>query len=512
MTHVSLGPIERYLQVLWERNASDLLLTAYSKPLVRIDGQLLPLEDETGLDQDHCEHLVLSILTEELKQQLRQNKEVDFSFSWNGVARFRANCIFQMGAIAMSLRIIPLKLPTLRDPRGEQRHPGPDPRGQDAPGAQHPRWRPPTRVCTLESWLNMLVQNGWITYEDAVARSLHGKEIRPPMPVPAGAGVNGGDRILELAGLDLTRVRGRLARRVPDREHDDAGEDAEDHHDDEQFDQREAVGFVVAGRRIFISIGGNEKRARALPSPVFFMSVLDATCALEGFARRRVKRPISSGETCCVGLGVVPVTGRARARLLGCRLQERTGCGRVREVGHDRRGARRRRRDPLRSLVRVVRGREPRRLGRARVLVRGRREVADCKHDDAGQDAEDHDDNQELDQSETLLDDVLVVRLGPGLDQHADGSPSSIGVLRPAIRLYGGRERVLNRSRRSFATVTTERGARYLGVIDFDWLNTPYIAEINATATKPTMRPMKMITAVSNNDVRRLSLYSSSRP
>ena len=113
MNHVSLGPIERYLQVLRERNGSDLLLTAYNRPLVRIDGQLVPLEDEPVLDQDHCEHVVLSVLTEELKQELRTNKEVDFSFSWNDVARFRANCFWQMGCLAMSLRIIPLQLPTL---------------------------------------------------------------------------------------------------------------------------------------------------------------------------------------------------------------------------------------------------------------------------------------------------------------------------------------------------------------------------------------------------------------
>src|SRR6516165_10867376 len=43
---MNLGPIERYLHVMWERNASDLLLTAHNKPLVRIDGQLMPIEDE----------------------------------------------------------------------------------------------------------------------------------------------------------------------------------------------------------------------------------------------------------------------------------------------------------------------------------------------------------------------------------------------------------------------------------------------------------------------------------
>ena len=82
---MNLGPIERYLHVMWERNASDLLLTAHNKPLVRIDGQLMPIEDEPELDRDHVEHLVLSCLSEELKQDLRSDKEIDFSFSWNGV-------------------------------------------------------------------------------------------------------------------------------------------------------------------------------------------------------------------------------------------------------------------------------------------------------------------------------------------------------------------------------------------------------------------------------------------
>ncbi len=115
MTGISLEPVERYLQLLWDRSGTDLLLTAYSKPLVRIDGQLLPIDSDPVLDGDHVEHLVLSVLTDDLKVELRQNREVDFSFSWNGVARFRANCFWQMGELAMSLRMIPLKVPTLEE-------------------------------------------------------------------------------------------------------------------------------------------------------------------------------------------------------------------------------------------------------------------------------------------------------------------------------------------------------------------------------------------------------------
>ena len=35
-------------------------------------------------------------------------------------------------------------------------------------------------MCTLETWLNHLVENGLITYDDAVACSVHPKELKPP--------------------------------------------------------------------------------------------------------------------------------------------------------------------------------------------------------------------------------------------------------------------------------------------------------------------------------------------
>jgi twitching motility protein PilT len=109
---ITLAPIEHYLAALWERGGSDLLITANSPPLMRLDGQLVPIPGEPSLDRESVEQLVMGVLSEDLRQELRANLEVDFSFSYNDVARFRANCYFQMGAIAIALRMIPLKLPT----------------------------------------------------------------------------------------------------------------------------------------------------------------------------------------------------------------------------------------------------------------------------------------------------------------------------------------------------------------------------------------------------------------
>jgi twitching motility protein PilT len=42
-------------------------------------------------------------------------------------------------------------------------------------------------MCTLETWLNHLVENDVITYDDAISRSSHPKEIKPPAGQPAHA-------------------------------------------------------------------------------------------------------------------------------------------------------------------------------------------------------------------------------------------------------------------------------------------------------------------------------------
>ena len=56
----TIEPIERYLAKLWEVSGSDLLITAFSPPLMRIDGQLIPIPGEPELDQDYVEQLVLA--------------------------------------------------------------------------------------------------------------------------------------------------------------------------------------------------------------------------------------------------------------------------------------------------------------------------------------------------------------------------------------------------------------------------------------------------------------------
>jgi twitching motility protein PilT len=114
MVPLNVSAIDRYLQALWERGGTDLHLTAGAPPLVRVDGRMLPL-DEPELSGEDCAQLILSVLNEDLSSQLRREKEVDFSFSWHDQTRFRANCYFQQGTMAMALRAIPFRIPSFEE-------------------------------------------------------------------------------------------------------------------------------------------------------------------------------------------------------------------------------------------------------------------------------------------------------------------------------------------------------------------------------------------------------------
>jgi len=115
MTEPNTTAIDSFLRVLWDRQATDLLLTAGAPPLMRIDGALLPVPDAQRLTADDTAGLVGSLLGDELSVRLETELEVDFSFAWETVARFRANAFHQRGTIALSLRLIPNDIPSFED-------------------------------------------------------------------------------------------------------------------------------------------------------------------------------------------------------------------------------------------------------------------------------------------------------------------------------------------------------------------------------------------------------------
>src|SRR4051794_4266519 len=81
------------LEVL-ERKASDLHVTAGSKPMVRIRGRLVPLEDYPVLSPQDTREVIYSILTNDQRQKLETDWQIDLAYAIPNVARFRVNAYF----------------------------------------------------------------------------------------------------------------------------------------------------------------------------------------------------------------------------------------------------------------------------------------------------------------------------------------------------------------------------------------------------------------------------------
>lgn len=107
--------IEKLLEHVVKQDSSDLHLTVGVPPMIRIDGKLTPIPNISALTAPEVEKLIFSIVDDIQKDILLKDMEVDFSFAFGDVARFRANAYHQKGNLGLALRLIPTKIRSLTD-------------------------------------------------------------------------------------------------------------------------------------------------------------------------------------------------------------------------------------------------------------------------------------------------------------------------------------------------------------------------------------------------------------
>jgi twitching motility protein PilT len=106
--------IDDLLREVVERGASDLHICVGVPPVLRIDGQLIPLNYEKFTPM-HTQRMMYDILSDEQIQRFEDQWELDFSYSLQQVARFRVNVFKDKGTVAAAFRLIPMKIPTIRE-------------------------------------------------------------------------------------------------------------------------------------------------------------------------------------------------------------------------------------------------------------------------------------------------------------------------------------------------------------------------------------------------------------
>jgi len=108
--------VNSLLMLVLQREASDLHLVAGKPPTLRIDSQLVELKDMEVLSGNAIATMVDVLLdTDQKKKEFRDNKELDFSFSFKDNVRFRVNAYYQKGYPAAALRLISNKIKTVEE-------------------------------------------------------------------------------------------------------------------------------------------------------------------------------------------------------------------------------------------------------------------------------------------------------------------------------------------------------------------------------------------------------------
>ena len=107
--------IDELLERMVGLGASDLHITVGTPPAIRVRGDVSRLDDFTVLDPESTRQLMYQILSTEQQKRFEVNRQLDFSHSIPGVARFRVNVYMQRESVGAAFRVIPDQIKTLEE-------------------------------------------------------------------------------------------------------------------------------------------------------------------------------------------------------------------------------------------------------------------------------------------------------------------------------------------------------------------------------------------------------------
>src|ERR1017187_7892193 len=103
--------IDRLLETVVKKKASDLHLVVGKPPVLRMHGQMRELQPKV-LDGEDTMALMKSITPERIQQEFEETGSGDFGFAYGDQARFRVAIFKQKGCCSLVLRKIPNKILT----------------------------------------------------------------------------------------------------------------------------------------------------------------------------------------------------------------------------------------------------------------------------------------------------------------------------------------------------------------------------------------------------------------
>jgi twitching motility protein PilT len=107
-----MARIDSFLRLVADQGASDLHFHAGNVPIIRHEGELMPLPFRS-LSEVETGRFLLEIMSDDQRGDFEKNQESDFVYAIEGLARFRVNVFIQSQGLGAVFRVIPNQLPTL---------------------------------------------------------------------------------------------------------------------------------------------------------------------------------------------------------------------------------------------------------------------------------------------------------------------------------------------------------------------------------------------------------------
>lgn len=101
--------LRELLDICVQRNASDLHLIVGKSPMLRRDGKLEIVEDKELCPED-TSTVAKSLISEKQKAQLEERGQIEFSFSFKDIVRFRVSVYKERKGVGIALRLLPQKM------------------------------------------------------------------------------------------------------------------------------------------------------------------------------------------------------------------------------------------------------------------------------------------------------------------------------------------------------------------------------------------------------------------
>jgi twitching motility protein PilU len=106
--------IEKLLQLMAEKKASDIFISAGSPISIKITGTIMPVNPQV-MDAEACKKVIYEMLTPQQIETLERDQELNFSKPMAGLGNFRVNVFWQKGAASMVVRYISSDIPKIAD-------------------------------------------------------------------------------------------------------------------------------------------------------------------------------------------------------------------------------------------------------------------------------------------------------------------------------------------------------------------------------------------------------------